>query len=83
MPCNEEMEQNKKIFVIGEDMADEREVYLLLLKVLSTKFGIQRVFNSPLAEASIMGVAVGMALTGLKPVIEIQFADYIWPALCR
>jgi 2-oxoisovalerate dehydrogenase E1 component len=80
---HEELEHNKKVYVFGEDIADSKGGVFTATKGLSTKFGNKRVFNSPLAEASIMGVAVGMALAGLKPVVEIQFADYIWPAFMQ
>src|ERR1035437_2100378 len=80
---HEELKMNKKIYVFGEDIADTKGGVFSATKGLSTKYGNQRVFNSPLAEESIMGVAVGMALAGLKPVVEIQFADYIWPAFMQ
>ncbi len=79
----EEMELNDKIVVFGEDVADPKGGVFTATKGLSTKFGNQRVFNSPLAEASIVGVAVGMSLTGIKPCVEIQFGDYIWPAFMQ
>ena len=79
----EEMERNEKIFIFGQDISDSKGGVFTATKGLSTKFGNERVFNAPLAEASIAGVAIGMALTGLKPVIEIQFGDYIWPAFMQ
>lgn len=80
---HEELERNKDIYIFGEDVADDKGGVFTVTKGLSNKFGNERVFNSPLAEASIMGVATGMALTGLKPVVEIQFGDYIWPGLMQ
>ncbi len=80
---HEEMERHATMLVFGEDIADGKGGVFTATKGLSTKFGKERVFNSPLAEASIIGVAVGCALKGWKPVPEIQFGDYIWPGFMQ
>ncbi len=80
---HEEMELNPKMLIFGEDIADPKGGVFTATKGLSTKFGNERVFNSPLAEASIAGVAMGLALRGFKPVVEMQFGDYIWPAFMQ
>lgn len=79
----EEMQRNSKIVVFGEDVAGKKGGVFTATKELTAKFGEARCFNSPLAEASIVGVAIGMALKGWKPVPEIQFGDYIWPAFMQ
>ncbi len=78
----EEMAQNPKIHLWGEDVADPKGGVFGVTRGLGTAFP-GRVFNSPLAEASIAGVAAGMAIAGYKPIIEIQFADYTWPAFMQ
>jgi len=79
----EEMARNPRMLVFGEDIADGKGGVFTATKGISTSFGSMRAFNSPLAEASIIGVATGLALKGWMPVPEIQFGDYIWPAFMQ
>jgi 2-oxoisovalerate dehydrogenase E1 component len=79
----EEMRYNPKMLIYGEDVAGKKGGVFTATKGLTDKFGYDRVFNSPLAEASIVGTAFGLAVRGYKPVVEIQFGDYIWPAFMQ
>lgn len=75
------MRENEKILVFGEDVAGAKGGVFGATRDLTHLFSEDRCFNSPLAEASIVGVALGLAQVGFKPVIEIQFGDYIWTAM--
>ncbi len=79
----EELEHNPKMLVYGEDVGGAKGGVFTATKGLAARFGEDRVFNSQLAEASIVGTAFGLSVRGFKPVVEIQFGDYIWPAFMQ
>ena len=74
----EEMRRDSSIFVMGEDVGARGGVFLATEGFMD-EFGEERVIDAPLAEASIVGIAVGAALNGMRPIAEIQFSDFIWP----
>ena len=80
---DEELLNNEKMLIYGQDIADGKGGVFTATKGLSTKHGVDRVFNAPLAESSIVGTAIGLAICGYKPVVEIQFGDYIWTAMMQ
>tara|TARA_Y100000739_G_C20602474_1_gene463681 strand:- start:503 stop:2506 length:2004 start_codon:yes stop_codon:yes gene_type:complete len=80
---SEELEFNDKMLIYGEDVGGDKGGVFTATRGLTKKFSDERVFNSPLAESSIIGTAIGLSVVGYKPVVEIQFGDYIWPAMMQ
>ncbi|MGA7162116.1 MAG: dehydrogenase E1 component subunit alpha/beta [Bacteroidota bacterium] len=80
---HEEMKYNPRMLVYGEDVAGSKGGVFTATKGLTAAFGEERAFNSQLAEASIIGTGIGLAIRGFKPVVEIQFGDYIWPSFMQ
>ena len=76
----EEMQRDSNVFVLGEDVGQRGGVFLAT-RGLIEEFGESRVLDTPLAEASIMGIALGAAFRGLRPLPEVQFSDFVWPAV--
>ena len=76
----EEMARDERVFVMGEDVGAKGGVFLATEGFLD-EFGEERVIDTPLAESSIAGIALGAAMSGMRPIAEIQFADFIWPAV--
>jgi 2-oxoisovalerate dehydrogenase E1 component len=79
----DELEQNPRMLVFGEDVGGDKGGVFTATRGLTARFGEDRCFNSPLAESSIVGVSIGLALRGYKPVPEIQFGDYVWTAMMQ
>jgi 2-oxoisovalerate dehydrogenase E1 component len=80
---DEELARNPNMYIFGQDVAHGKGGVFTVTAGLTKKYGVDRVFNAPLAESSIAGVAVGLASRGLKPVAEIQFGDYVWTAMMQ
>ena len=78
----EEMARDPAVFVMGEDVGTRGGVFLATDGLLDA-FGAGRVIDTPLAESSIAGIALGAAMEGMRPIAEIQFADFIWPSVCQ
>lgn len=79
----EELERDDSVYIFGQDVAHGKGGVFSVTTGLTEQFGNERVFNSQLAESSIAGVALGMAVQGLRPVVEVQFGDYIWTAMMQ
>ena len=77
---HEEMERDERVFVMGEDVGQRGGVFLATQGFIED-FGPQRVMDTPLAEASIMGIALGAAFRGMRPIPEVQFSDFVWPSV--
>ena len=80
---DEELCKNKKMLLYGQDIAGGKGGVFTATRGLTEKHGVERVFNAPLAESSIVGTAIGMATLGYKPVVEIQFGDYVWTSMMQ
>ena len=80
---DEELAHNDKMMIYGQDVAGGKGGVFTATRGLTDKHGADRVFNSPLAESSIIGTAIGLATLGYKPVVEIQFGDYIWYSMMQ
>lgn len=80
---DEELSRNPDMYIFGQDVAHGKGGVFTVTSGLTAKYGKERVFNAPLAESSILGVAIGMATRGLKPVAEVQFGDYVWTAMMQ
>jgi 2-oxoisovalerate dehydrogenase E1 component beta subunit len=78
----EEMARDPAVFVMGEDVGTRGGVFLATDGLLDA-FGAGRVIDTPLAESSIAGIALGAAMEGMRPIAEVQFADFIWPSVCQ
>jgi len=76
----EEMARDPKVFVMGEDVGIRGGVFLAT-QGLAEEFGDERIIDAPLAEASIMGIALGASFSGMRPIPEIQFSDFVWPSI--
>ncbi len=80
---DEELSKNDKMLIFGEDVAGGKGGVFTATRELTAKHGEDRVYNSPLAESSIIGTAIGLATIGYRPVVEIQFGDYIWTSMMQ
>ena len=80
---DEELVYNDKMMIYGEDVGGGKGGVFTATRGLTDKHGVDRVYNSPLAESSIVGTAIGLSTVGYKPVVEIQFADYIWTSMMQ
>src|SRR5512144_552689 len=80
MAMDEELANDERVFIVGEDVGARGGVFRATVGLLE-KYGPERVIDSPLAELSIVGVGIGAAMYGMRPICEIQFADFIYPAM--